>query len=71
MRHIQTHQLVDRCFELLKDHKYYNKDLIDYNNYGHRYSDGPEMLNRGNSYDLMKKELVQVRALPSKRWSPD
>ena len=57
--------VVDRCFELLKDHKYYNRDLINYNN-GDRsydpYNEWAEVLSRGNSYDLMKKELVQVRA---------
>ena len=57
--------VVDRCFGLLKDHKYYNQDLINYNNADpyYRSSRGwPEVLSRGNSYDLMKKELVQVRA---------
>ena len=58
--------VVNRCFELLKDHKYYNQDLIDYNN-----SDSydrttnyywTKILNRGNSYDLVKKKPVQVRA---------
>ena len=66
--------VIDRCFELLKDHRYHNQDLIDYNNGhpGYRHNTGyVEMLNRGNSYDLMKKKLVQVRTLPSKRWSPD
>ena len=57
--------VVDRCFELLRDHKYHNKDLINYNR-SHlnrrRDHDVVEMLNRGNSYDLMKKEPVQVRA---------
>ena len=58
--------VIDRCFELLKDHKYHNQDLIDYN---HVHSSCQkdlifvEMLNRGNNYDFMKKELVQVRAL--------
>ena len=56
--------VVDRCFEILKNHKYYNQDLIDYNNSDPRDRARfrwPEVLNRGNSYDLMKKELVQVR----------
>ena len=65
--------VVDRCFQLLKDHKYHNKDLIYFNgNHPNYNSSGPnhsihyswiEILNRGNNYDLMKKELVQVRAL--------
>ena len=65
--------VVDHCFELLKGHKYHNQDLINFNsqhpNYNssdpHCYYPGHgwiEILNRGNSYDLMKKELVQVRA---------
>ena len=57
--------VVDRCFELLKDHKYYNPDLIKHNNYDYSYrvsSYGTETLNCGNSYDLMKKESIQVRA---------
>ena len=62
--------VVDRCFELLRDHKYYNQDLIRFNEYHPDYSSNPypvdlswiEVINRGNSYDLMKKELVQVRA---------
>ena len=57
--------VVDRCFELLKDHKYHNQALINYNNAHSNYrgpgSGWPEILSRGNSYDLMKKELVQVR----------
>ena len=57
--------VIDRCFELLKDHRYHNQDLETYNaNPGYWHYPGyVEMLNRGNSYDLMKKELVQVRAL--------
>ena len=60
--------VIDRCFELLKDHKYYNEDLINYNGHPeyHGYSNWVELLNRGKSYDLMKKELVQVR--PSVQW---
>ena len=57
--------VIDRCFELLKDHKYHNQNLINYNNGHPSYRQDLNyvgMLNRGNSYDLMKKELVQVRA---------
>ena len=63
--------VIDRCLELLKDHKYHNEDLAYFNrnnpdyNGSNRYSlDGIWMgfLNRGNTYDLTKKELVQVRA---------
>ena len=58
--------VVDRCFELLKGHKYYNQDLIDYSNSDSydRTANGywTKILNRGNSYDLVKKEPVQVRA---------
>ena len=64
--------VVDRCFELLKDHKYYNPDLINFNNShpncGSSNLSYPtdsywgQVLYRGNSYDLMKKEPVQVRA---------
>ena len=58
--------VVDRCFELLKDHKYHNQDLVDYNNSNcgeRRWNSWQEVLNRGNNYDLIKKGLVQVRAL--------
>ena len=57
--------VVDRCFELLKDHTYHNPDLIRYNNTDPRHRLGSkwtEMLNCGNSYDLMKRGPVQVRA---------
>ena len=51
--------VVNRCFELLKDHKYYNRYLLRYNapRSGYRSDD----LSRGNDYDLMKSGLVQVR----------
>ena len=58
--------VVDRCFELLKDHKYSNPYFISYNssNPENRTRHGwPEVLSRGNGYDLMKKELIQVRGL--------
>ena len=44
--------VVDRCFELLQDHKYANPH--DSERWSH---DG---LRRANSYDLMKRELIQV-----------
>ena len=44
--------VVDRCFELLQDHKYVNPH--DSERWSH---DG---LRRANSYDLMKRELIQV-----------
>ena len=44
--------VVDRCFELLQDHKYTNPhDSERWNRDG---------LRRANSYDLMKRELIQV-----------
>ena len=50
--------IVDRCFELLKDHTYYNE-------YHARYKTDPRYysaeLSRGNIYDQTKKELIQVR----------
>ena len=65
--------VVDRCFQLLKDHKYHNKDLIYFNENNPNYNSSDpcdsthyswiEILNRGNSYGLMRKEPVQVRAL--------
>ena len=46
--------VVDRCFELLRGHKYYNPhDVGSWYNGKDRYVD---------EYNLMKKELVQVRA---------
>ena len=66
--------VVDRCFELLKDYKYHNPDLNNFNNSHPNYDSSRSnpiyyldsywsgVLNRGKSYDLMKKELVQVRA---------
>ena len=60
--------VIDRCFELLKDHKYHNQDLIDFNNSYPNYPNSDpndywtKVLIRGNGYDGMKKELVQVRA---------
>ena len=56
--------VVDHCFELLKDHKYYNQDLVSYNSQhptSRTHYSWTKLLNRGNSYDLMKKELIQVR----------
>ena len=60
--------VIDRCFELLGDHKYHNQDLIDFNNSYPNYPNSDpndywtKVLIRGNGYDGMKKELVQVRA---------
>ena len=55
---------VDRCFELLKDHKYYNEHLVKYkvNSGNQYYFSGEADWNNGNNYDQMKRELVQVRA---------
>ena len=63
--------VIDRCLELLKDHKYHNEHLAYFNS-NHPGYDGSKpysvdgiwmgVLNRGNSYDLTKKELVQVGA---------
>ena len=55
--------VVDRCFELLKDHKYYNEYHVRYNIGGYCItSDRGADLRSGNDYDQMKKGLVQVRA---------
>ena len=50
--------MVDRCFELLKDHSYYNRSRVRYESNPAYY--GQAELDRSNSYDMMKRERVQV-----------
>ena len=50
--------VVDRCFELLKHHKFYNHYRVRYNNFKNS-----ENLRLSNDYDLTKRESVQVCVL--------
>ena len=51
--------VVNRCFKLLKGHSYHNQYRVKYESNPSWY--GQAELDRANSYDMMKRERVQVR----------
>ena len=52
----------NRCFELLKGHKYYNQRLTRHEANPGDYYGKADDLKYGNSYDLVRREPVQVRS---------